>query len=46
MAYQINLLIFGLGSLAAAFAPSMNWLIALRFLMSIGLGAEIASAAE
>ena len=41
MAYQINLLIFGLGSLAAAFAPSMTWLIALRFVMSIGLGAEI-----
>lgn len=41
MAYQINLLFFGLGSLAAAFAPSMSWLIALRFVMSIGLGAEI-----
>jgi len=40
-AYQVNLLIFGLGSLAAAAVPSMNWLIALRFVMSIGLGAEI-----
>jgi putative MFS transporter len=40
-AYQLNLLIFGLGSLAAAAAPSMAWLIALRFVMSIGLGAEI-----
>jgi len=40
-AYQLNLLIFGLGSLAAAFSPSMAWLIALRFVMSVGLGAEI-----
>lgn len=40
-AFQINLLIFGLGSLAAAFAPSMTWLIALRFVMCVGLGAEI-----
>lgn len=40
-AYQINLLIFGLGSLAAAAAPSMTMLIALRFVMCIGLGAEI-----
>ena len=29
--YQVNLLIFGLASLAAAFAPSMDWLIAARF---------------
>jgi putative MFS transporter len=40
-AFQINLLIFGLGSLAAAFAPSMTWLIVLRFVMCVGLGAEI-----
>ncbi len=40
-AFQVNLLIFGLGSLAAAFAPSMTWLIALRFVMCVGLGAEI-----
>ena len=39
--YQINLLIFGLASLAAAFAPDMHWLIGFRFLMGIGLGAEI-----
>jgi putative MFS transporter len=39
--YQFNLLVFGLASLAAAFAPSMTVLIALRFLMGIGLGAEI-----
>lgn len=39
--YQFNLLIFGLTSIAAALAPSMTWLVALRFLMGIGLGAEI-----
>ena len=39
--YQINLAIFGLASLAAAFAPNMTVLIALRFVMGIGLGAEI-----
>jgi putative MFS transporter len=39
--YQFNLLIFGVTSIAAALAPSMTWLIALRFLMGIGLGAEI-----
>ena len=39
--YQINLLIFGLASLAAAFAPDMDTLIWLRFVMGLGLGAEI-----
>jgi putative MFS transporter len=39
--YQINLLIFGLASLAAAFAPDMTTLIWLRFVMGLGLGAEI-----
>jgi MFS transporter, putative metabolite:H+ symporter len=39
--YQANLLIFGLASLAGAAAPSMEWLIAARFIMGIGLGAEI-----
>jgi MFS transporter, putative metabolite:H+ symporter len=39
--YQTNLLIFGLASLAGAAAPSMNWLIAARFIMGMGLGAEI-----
>ncbi len=38
--YQANLLIFGLAALGAAFAPSMGVLIALRFIMGIGLGAE------
>jgi MFS transporter, putative metabolite:H+ symporter len=39
--YQLNLLIFGLASLAGAAAPSIEWLIAARFVMGIGLGAEI-----
>ena len=38
--YQVNLLIFGLASIAAAFAPSMSVLIGLRFIIGIGLGAE------
>ena len=39
--YQFNLMIFGLASLAAAFAPSIEVLNALRFVMGVGLGAEI-----
>lgn len=39
--YQINLAIFGLASFAAAAAPNMHWLIAARFIMGIGMGAEI-----
>src|SRR6201988_138002 len=37
--YQINLLIFGLASLAAAFAQDMNPLIISRFVHVRGLGA-------
>jgi putative MFS transporter len=43
--YQINLALFGLTSIAAAFAPSIYWLIGLRFVMGIGLGAELVVAA-
>ena len=39
--YQANLLVFGIASIAAVFAPNMTVLIWLRFLMGIGLGAEI-----
>lgn len=39
--YQFNLLLFGVASLGAAMAPSMEWLIGARFLMGLGLGAEI-----
>ncbi|MBU3215573.1 MFS transporter [Clostridium estertheticum] len=40
-AYQVNLLIFGIASIAAAFATNMTMLIVLRGLTGIGLGAEI-----
>jgi MFS transporter, putative metabolite:H+ symporter len=39
--YQVNLLVFGLGSFAAALAPDMDTLIWARFVIGIGLGAEI-----
>jgi MFS transporter, putative metabolite:H+ symporter len=38
--YQANLLMFGLASIAAAFAPNMTVLILLRFIIGVGLGAE------
>jgi len=38
--YQVNLMLFGAASLASAFAPNVTTLIALRFLMGLGLGAE------
>ena len=43
--YQANLAIFGLASLAACFAPDIYWLIVLRFVMGVGLGAELVVAA-
>lgn len=39
--YQINLAIYSLFSLAAAFAPSPTWVIVLRFFAGLGLGAEL-----
>ena len=39
--YQLNLIIFGAASLASAAAPDMRTLIGLRFLMGLGLGAEV-----
>jgi putative MFS transporter len=41
LTYQINLLVFGLASLAAAFAQDMTQLIVCRFIQGLGLGAEI-----
>jgi putative MFS transporter len=38
--FQLNLAVFGLAALAAAAAPNMTVLIALRFVMGLGLGAE------
>ncbi|MGN3960362.1 MFS transporter [Burkholderia gladioli] len=43
--YQLNLAVFGLASLAACFAPNIKWLIVLRLVMGIGLGAELVVAA-
>lgn len=39
-AYQFNLLLFGGMCLISAAAPSMSWLIVIRGLMGVGLGAE------
>ena len=39
--YQVNLLVFGLASFAAALAQDMNQLIICRFVQGLGLGAEI-----
>jgi len=39
--YQINLAIVGIATLASAAVPSMAWLLSLRFIAGIGLGAEI-----
>jgi MFS transporter, putative metabolite:H+ symporter len=39
-AYQFNLLVFGGACLCAAAAPSVQWLIPIRLVMGIGLGAE------
>lgn len=43
--YQFNLALFGVASLAACFAPDITVLTALRFVMGIGLGAELVVAA-
>jgi MFS transporter, putative metabolite:H+ symporter len=39
--YQFNLMVFGVASLLAGFAPNMDVLIWVRFLTGLGLGAEI-----
>ena len=39
-AFQFNLALFGILALCCALAPSMPWLIAVRGVMSIGMGAE------
>jgi putative MFS transporter len=38
--YQFNLLLFGVATIASAFAPNYVWLAVLRFIAGIGLGAE------
>ena len=39
--YQANLALFGLASIAGAFAPNIDVLIVCRLFMGLGLGAEI-----
>jgi putative MFS transporter len=39
--FQFNLGLFGLASIACGFCPTMQWLIATRFVCGIGLGAEL-----
>lgn len=39
--YQFNLILFGVASLVAAVAPTMHLVMACRFVMGIGLGAEL-----
>jgi len=43
--YQTNLALFGVASIAAVFAPNIETLIGLRWLMGVGLGAELVVAA-
>jgi putative MFS transporter len=43
--YQTNLAVFGAASLLACIAPNVEILIVLRFIMGIGLGAELVVAA-
>jgi MFS transporter, putative metabolite:H+ symporter len=39
--YQLNLAIFGIGSIVAALAPNIYILIGVRFIIGVGLGAEV-----
>ena len=38
--YGLTVIILGIAALAQAFAPDLNWLIGLRFLLGIGVGAD------
>ena len=38
--YGFDVLILGITALAQAFAPDLDWLIAIRFLLGIGVGAD------
>ncbi|MEJ1975274.1 MAG: MFS transporter [Acetobacteraceae bacterium] len=39
--YQFNLALYGGASIAGALMPDINWLILCRFVMGLGMGAEI-----
>ncbi|GAA1857145.1 MFS transporter [Brevibacterium marinum] len=45
MSYQINLLVFAVAGFGAALAPTFEFLVGTRFIMGIGLGAELVLAA-
>jgi MFS family permease len=38
--YGLTVLILGVGAIAQAFAPNLTWLIAIRFFLGIGVGAD------
>ena len=38
--YGVDVLILGFAALAQAFAPDLTWLIAIRFVLGIGVGAD------
>ncbi|HYM18203.1 MAG TPA: MFS transporter [Micropepsaceae bacterium] len=38
--YGLDVLILGVTAIAQAFAPNLEWLIAIRFLLGIGVGAD------
>jgi putative MFS transporter len=39
--YQVDLLIYSVFTLAAAFAPDLTWILVFRFLAGLGLGATL-----
>ncbi|MBR0684339.1 MFS transporter [Bradyrhizobium manausense] len=39
--FRFNLALFGIASIAGAFAPNMEWLIVTRAICGVGLGAEL-----
>ncbi len=43
LALNLSMLFFSVGSLLSATSPDINWLIAWRFLIGMGIGAEIAN---
>lgn len=40
-AFQYNLLVFGLATIAGACSPNMEFMICMRFLVGLGLGSEL-----
>lgn len=40
-AFQFNLLVFGIATIAGACSPNMEFMIAMRFIVGLGLGSEL-----